>query len=76
MLKGVQIMLQSKENCLRILLDLFQIVSSVLVSHVGGTDVELEVWSKVLKVVIVWKFYTNIEIPHWLIVYVDLYIIM
>lgn len=26
---------------------------------------KLEVWAKVLKVVIVWKFYRNITIQHW-----------
>lgn len=37
-------------------LDLLQVVVGVLIGHVGGTDVQLEVWSKVLEVVIVWKF--------------------
>lgn len=36
-------------------LDLLQILISVLVSHIGRTDVKFEVWSKVFKVVIVWK---------------------
>lgn len=39
------------------LLDLLQVVVGVLVGHVGGTDVQLEVWPKVLKVVVVWEFY-------------------
>lgn len=37
-------------------LDLLQVVVGVLIGHVGGTDVQLEVWPKVLKVVIVWEF--------------------
>lgn len=37
-------------------LDLLQIVIGVLIGHVGRTDVQLEVWSKVLKVIVVWKF--------------------
>lgn len=36
-------------------LDLLQVVVGVLVGHVGGTDVQFEVWPKVLKVIIVWK---------------------
>ena len=36
-------------------LDLVEVVESVLVGHVGGTDVQLEVRTKVLKVVIVWQ---------------------
>lgn len=38
------------------LLDLLKILIGILVSHVRGTDVELKVWSKVLKIVIIWKF--------------------
>ena len=45
-----------RKNYIMFLLDFFQVVSSVLICHVGGTDVKLEVWAKVLKVVIVWKF--------------------
>lgn len=37
------------------LLNLLQVVIGVLVGHVGGADVQLEVWSKVLKVVVVWE---------------------
>lgn len=37
------------------LLDLLQVVVGVLIGHVGGADVQLEVWPKVLKVVVVWK---------------------
>lgn len=37
-------------------LDFLQVFVGVLVGHVGGADVELEVWPKVLKVVVVWKF--------------------
>ena len=37
-------------------LDLLQIVVCVLVGHIGGADVQLEVWPKVLKVVVVWEF--------------------
>ena len=34
-------------------LDLLQVVIGILIGHVGGADVQLEIWSKVLKVVIV-----------------------
>ena len=34
-------------------LDLVEVLWGVLVGHVGWTDVQLEVWAKVLKVVIV-----------------------
>ena len=34
-------------------LDLVEVVESVLIGHVCGTDVKLEVGSKVLKIVIV-----------------------
>lgn len=37
-------------------LDFLQVFVGVLVGHVGGADVELEVWPKVLEVVVVWKF--------------------
>lgn len=36
-------------------LDLLQVVVGVLIGHVGGADVQLEVWSEVLKVVVVWE---------------------
>ena len=36
-------------------LDLVEVVKCVLIGHVGGTDVKLEVRSKVLEVVIVWQ---------------------
>lgn len=38
-------------------LDFLQVVVGVLVGHVGGADVQLEVGPKVLKVVVVWKFW-------------------
>lgn len=37
-------------------LDFLQVVVGVLVGHVGGADVQLEVRPKILKVVVVWKF--------------------
>ena len=37
--------------------DLVEVFLGVLVGHVGGTDVELEVWAIVLKIVVVGKFY-------------------
>lgn len=36
-------------------LDLFQVLISVLVSHIGRTDVKFEIWSEVFKVVVVRK---------------------
>ena len=36
---------------------LVEVLGSVLVGHVGGTDVELEVWPKVFEVVIVGQFW-------------------
>lgn len=36
-------------------LDLLQVVVGVLIGHVGGADVQLEVWSEVLKVIVVWE---------------------
>lgn len=36
-------------------LDLLQVLIRVLVSHIGRTDVKFEIWSKVFKVVVVWK---------------------
>ena len=38
------------------ILDLVEVFLGVLVGHVGGTDVELEVWAIVLKIVVVGKF--------------------
>ena len=35
--------------------DLIEVVECVLIGHVGGADVKLEVRTKVLKVVIVWQ---------------------
>lgn len=37
-------------------LDFLQVVVGVLIGHVRRADVQLEVGSKVLKVVVVWKF--------------------
>ena len=41
------------------LLDLFQVIVSVLVCHVRWTDMQFEVWAKVLKVVIIREFCKN-----------------
>lgn len=37
--------------------DLIEIFTSILIGHVCGTDVELEVWSEILKVVIIWQLW-------------------
>ena len=36
--------------------DLVEVVECVLIGHVGRADVKLEVWTKVLKVVVVGQF--------------------
>jgi len=54
--EGVSLAKRSKR-----LLDLLEILVGILVSHVGGTDVELKVWPKVLKIVIIWKFCRQIK---------------
>lgn len=38
------------------ILDLLQIFIGVLVGHVGWADVQLEVRSKVFKIIVVWQF--------------------
>lgn len=57
--EGVSLAKRSKH-----LLDLLEILVGILVSHVGGTDVKLEVWSKVLKIVIIWKFCRQEQNKH------------
>lgn len=42
---------------LNFLLYLFHILRSILVSHVGRANMQLEVWPKILKVIIIWQFY-------------------
>lgn len=57
--EGVSLVKRSKH-----LLDLLEILVGILVSHVGGTDVQLKVWSKVLKIVVIWKFCRQVKIEQ------------
>jgi len=41
-----------KELCLNFI----EIFTSILICHISRTDVKLEIWSKVLKVIVVWEF--------------------
>lgn len=46
----------SIKGCLQIYsLDLLQVLICILVSHIGRIDVKFKIWSKVFKIVIVWK---------------------
>lgn len=44
------------QKCNLFLLDLFQVLGSILIGHVGWTYVELEVWPEIFEIVVVRKF--------------------
>lgn len=58
-------------------LDLLQVVVGVLIGHVGGADVQLEVGSKVLKVVVVWELCrVDLHRLYILLSDLDIYLLM